>query len=124
MPAGGGGRVVLPSADRPAHAGHRHPRQYYELFNLYAPPSLAFCHLLKIILRHPYLKILDLANLFVSDAPMKKKIKKFSFTPLSGTLKYGSENRPWVRGLPQITTFIYGPRRAIPARLGLLQGKL
>jgi len=33
-------------------------------------------------LRHPYLKILDLANLFVADAPIKK-IKKFSFTPLS-----------------------------------------
>ena len=35
-------------------------------------PSLSFCLLLKIIMRHPYLKILDLANLFVADAPTKK----------------------------------------------------
>ena len=49
---------------------------------LYAHPSLAFYLLLKIILRHPYLKILDLANLFVANAPMKKKPKKLSFTPL------------------------------------------
>ena len=49
---------------------------------VYAPPSFSFCLLLKIIMRHPYLKILDLANLFVADAPMKK-IKKFSFTPLA-----------------------------------------
>ena len=28
--------------------------------------------LLKIIMRHPYLKILDFANIFVADAPMKK----------------------------------------------------
>ena len=33
-------------------------------------------------MKHPYLKILDLANLFVANAPMKK-IKKFSSTPLS-----------------------------------------
>ena len=36
-------------------------------------PSLSFCLLLKFIMRHPYLKILDLANLFVANAPMKKK---------------------------------------------------
>ena len=36
------------------------------------PPSLSFCLLLKIFIRHPYLKILYLANLFVADAPMKK----------------------------------------------------
>ena len=53
---------------------------------LYAPSSLAFCRLLKIFFRHPYLKILDLADLFV-------------LTPSQSTLKYGSENRPWVRGL-------------------------
>ena len=40
------------------------------------------CLLLKIIMRHSYMKILDLANLFVADAHMKKN-KKFSFTPLS-----------------------------------------
>ena len=45
------------------------------------------------------MKILDLAKLFVADALMKKKIKKFSFTPSQSTLKYGSENRLWVRGL-------------------------
>ena len=38
-----------------------------------SPPPLSFCLLLKIIMRHAYLKILDLANLFVADAPMKKK---------------------------------------------------
>ena len=36
-------------------------------------PSLVFCCLiLKIVLSHPYLKMLDLANLFVADIPMKK----------------------------------------------------
>ena len=49
---------------------------------LYAPPFLPFCFLLKISLGDPYLKILDLANLFVAVAHIKK-IKKFSFTPLS-----------------------------------------
>ena len=39
---------------------------------LFAPPSISFCHLLKIIVRHPYLKILDLASRFVADALMKK----------------------------------------------------
>ena len=61
---------------------------------LYAPPSLAFCLLLKIILRHPYLKILDLANLFVADAPIKTKIQKFSFTTSQSLLKNRSNNRP------------------------------
>ena len=37
--------------------------------------------------------------LFFADAPMKKKFANFSFTPSQSTLKYGSENRPWVRGL-------------------------
>ena len=50
---------------------------------LYAPTSFSFCLLLKIIMRDQYLKILDLANLFVADATMKKQIKKLSFTPLS-----------------------------------------
>ena len=39
---------------------------------LYAPPSLSFGLLLKNIMRHPYMKILDLAKLFAADAPMKK----------------------------------------------------
>ena len=54
---------------------------------LYAPPYRAFYFLLKIILKHPYLKILDLANLFVTDAPMKIKVKKYRFTPLSEHFK-------------------------------------
>ena len=37
---------------------------------LYAPPSIAFCLLLKISWGNQYLQILDLANLFVADAPM------------------------------------------------------
>ena len=49
---------------------------------LYAPPSLAFCLLLKFILRHPYRKIPDLSNLFVADAPMKKKSRNLVFAPL------------------------------------------
>ena len=61
--------------------------------------ALFFCSLLKISLRNPYLKILDLAKLFVADAPMKKKII-FYFT--QSNLEYGSENRPWVRGLNNI----------------------
>ena len=63
------------------------------------PPSLPFCLLLKIIMRHPYLKILDLVNLFVADAPMKKKSRNLVLPHSQSTLKYGSENRPWVRGL-------------------------
>ena len=61
---------------------------------LYAPPSLAFCLLLKISWGNPYLKILDLANLFVADAPMKNKSRNLVLPPSQNTLKYGSENRP------------------------------
>ena len=50
-------------------------------------------------MRHPYLKILDQANLFVADAPMKKKSRNFVLPPSQSTLKYGSENRPCLRGL-------------------------
>ena len=43
--------------------------------------------LLKILMRHPYLKIHDLANLLVADAPMKKKKKKSrKFHPPLGAL--------------------------------------
>ena len=56
------------------------------------PPSLSFFLLLKIIMMHPYLKILDLANLFVADADMKKKSRNLVIHPSQGTLKYGSEN--------------------------------
>ena len=37
------------------------------------PPPFVFCPLLKISLGKSYLKILDLAKLFVVDAHMKKK---------------------------------------------------
>ena len=51
---------------------------------MYVPPPsrLLFAFLHQISWGNPYIKILDLANLFVAYAPMKKKIKKFSFTPL------------------------------------------
>ena len=42
----------------------------------YAPPSIFLCLLLKVSWDNPYLKILDLANLFVADVPMKKINKK------------------------------------------------
>ena len=60
---------------------------------------MVFCRLLKISLGNPYLKILDLSNLFVADAPMRKKYeKKCSFTLSLSTLKSGSENRLCMRG--------------------------
>ena len=37
---------------------------------------------LKISLGNPYLKILDLAKLFIADAPMKKNSKKLVLPPL------------------------------------------
>ena len=65
---------------------------------LYAPPSLAFCLLLKISWGNPYLKILYLGNLFVVDTHMKKKSKNLVLTPSQSTLKNGSD-RPCLRGL-------------------------
>ena len=38
------------------------------------PLSHVFCPLFKISLGNPYLKILDPTKLFVTDAPMKKKV--------------------------------------------------
>ena len=71
-------------------------------------PALVFCPLLKISLVNPYLKILVPAKLFVAVAPMKKKLKKISFTTSLITLKFGSKNRPWFEGLtvfsPEINT--------------------
>ena len=72
---------------------------------LYAPPSLFLCLLLKISWDNPYLKILDLANLFVADVPMKKK-KKIGPPPPQSTFKYRSKNRPWGRGLTYSPTLI------------------
>ena len=48
-------------------------------------PPLVFWPLLKISLINPYLKILDLAKLFVADAPIKKQIKKSIVTPSQST---------------------------------------
>ena len=42
----------------------------FKSLNFYAPPSLVFFYLLKISWGNPHLKILDLANLFVADAPI------------------------------------------------------
>ena len=59
---------------------------------LYASPSLVFfCLLLKIFGGNPFLKILDLANLFVANAPMKKEEKKD--LSHSKHLKYRSNGR-------------------------------
>ena len=43
---------------------------------LYAPTPVVLCLLLKKALDNPYLKILDIPQLFVADAPIKN-----SFTP-------------------------------------------
>ena len=67
-----------------------------------SPPPLVSCPLLKIYLGNPYLKILDLAKLFVADAPMKKKSRNLVLPPSQSTLKCGSQNRPWVRVLKQV----------------------
>ena len=49
------------------------------------PPSV-FLPLLKRSSYDPYLKILDLAKLFVTDAPMKKKSKIFVLPPLRANI--------------------------------------
>ena len=55
-------------------------------------PALIFCPLLKIFLVNPYLKILDLAKLFVADSPIKKIEEKNSFTPSQINLKSNNDN--------------------------------
>ena len=59
------------------------------------------CPLLKISSGNPYQNILEIAQLFVADAPMKKKSIKSCFPPSQRHFKYRSENRPWVRGLKE-----------------------
>ena len=59
---------------------------------------LVFCPLTQNILDNPYLKILDLAKLFVADVNMKGKNQKNSFTAFQSNLKYGSENRHRLEG--------------------------
>ena len=51
---------------------HFNPLNHGGVGELYAPPFISFCHLLKIIVRHSNLKILDHVSRFVADAPMKK----------------------------------------------------
>ena len=72
-----------------------------------------------MIIRHPYLKILDLANLFVTDAPMKKKSRNLVLPPSRSTLKYGSKNRPWVRGLKGIFFLFASLRSFLVPRLSV-----
>ena len=48
---------------------------------LYAPPTLVLCLLLKLSWDNPYLKILDLANIFVADVPIKKNQHIWSPSP-------------------------------------------
>ena len=44
-------------------------------------PLLCFLPLTQNIFWQPNLKIHDFSKLFIADAPMRKNIKKFSFTP-------------------------------------------
>ena len=46
-----------------------------------APPSLFLSLLLKLSWGNQYLKIIDLANLFIADVPMKKNQKIWSPSP-------------------------------------------
>ena len=45
------------------------------------PPLWFFCPLLKKSSGNPYLKILDFSQLFIADAPMKKKSKNLVLPP-------------------------------------------
>ena len=63
--------------------------------------SLPLSWILPSTLLATHTRILDLAKLFVVDAPMKKKIKTFSVTPSRSILKYWSENNPLMRGLKE-----------------------
>ena len=69
-------------------------KKFTSIKRIFNPSLPSFCLLLKIIMRHPYLKILDLVNLLVANAPMKKKSRNLVLPPSQSTLKYGSENRP------------------------------
>ena len=55
-------------------------------------PPLCFFALYAKTVGNPYLKIPDFSQLFIVDAPMKKKIKKFSFTPAQSTFGTPSTN--------------------------------
>ena len=51
------------------------------------------------IIRQPIPEKFDLANVLLWMPLWKNMKKKNSFTPSQSTWKYGSENRPWGRGL-------------------------
>ena len=57
---------------------------------LYAPPLLFFAPYSKNLQAIHTSKILDFSQLFIADAPKKKKINKFSFTPAQST--FGTPN--------------------------------
>ena len=94
-----------------------HSGSQYQLVCLTLQSTLAFCLLLNISWGNPCLKILDLANLYVADAPMKKKIKTFIFIPSQSTLKNWSKNRPCSEGLKSTCTCFHCLPKTINARL-------
>ena len=72
------GRVLHPPSSPSTES------QFYYSFSLYT------CPLLKKSSGNPYLKILDFSQLFITDAPMKKRIQFFCFTPAQNT--FGTPN--------------------------------
>ena len=70
-----------------------------ENMNILTHQPMVFAHILKSSGKQ-YLKILDFSQLFVADAPMKKKkIQNCSFTPSQTLFVLGRYNRPCIRGL-------------------------
>ena len=59
------------------------------ILTLFSNPAVFLVLYSKIIIGNPYLKILDFSQLFVTDAPMKKTIKQFNFTPSQSTFILG-----------------------------------
>ena len=66
---------------------------------LYDTPSLTFCLFTQNILRQPIPENSWPCKPFCCGCPYEKKSKNLVLPPSQSTLKYGSENRPWVRGL-------------------------
>ena len=71
-------------------------------FSTYPSYAWVFCRLLKKSKGNPYQIFYYFSQLFGTNAPIKKIIKKFNLPPSHSTLKYWFENRPWVRGLRNI----------------------
>ena len=78
-------------------------------------PALVSCPLLKISLVNPYLKILDLAKLFVANAPIKQKYKKKQFYP--DHFKIWVQKPPMDCGVKIVCYFDF------PVQLGLCSNK-